>query len=653
MQKFNLTTKFKPSGDQRQAIDGITDQIEKKSKDITLLGVTGSGKTFTMANVIAKVNKPTIVLSHNKTLAAQLYEEYRDFFPDNAVRYFVSYYDYYQPESYLPGKDMYIEKEADINKEIEKYRLSAMNSILRRKDVIVVSSVSCIYNIGDPQNYENLSETVMINEELPISDLSKSLVEMQYERGDFSVPGTFRIKGDIVEIHPPYEEFEVRLEYYGDNIETISLLDPLTKKKFDEVKEITIYPAKNFVVPGDLIPPVIKQIKDDLVKRVEQLKSMGKDLELQRLTQKTHYDIEMLENVGYCSGIENYSRYFDGREKGDPPYTLLDYFPKDYLMIIDESHMTIPQVGAMSGGDYSRKKNLVDYGFRLPSAMDNRPLNFKEFEKRMGISIYTSATPSEWEIKRSKGKIVEQVIRPTGLLDPTVEIRPTENQIDNVIEEIRNITKKGQRVIITTLTKKMAEDLSNYLKELDIKVNYLHSEIDTMERIEILRDLRLGEYDVIVGINLLREGIDLPEVSLVIILDADKEGFLRSETSLIQTMGRASRHSEGKVIMYADRETNSMKKAIRETTRRRKIQKEYNKKNNITPTTIQKDVRKSWKPKDRDKYNKNDFVKLSKTDLKQTIKTLNEKMNFAARNLEFEKAGDLRDQIKELRYLLK
>lgn len=652
LKKFELSTKFKPSGDQGKAIDEIVGHINKGAKDITLLGVTGSGKTFTMANVIEKVNRPTLVLCHNKTLAAQLYEEYRDFFPNNAVRYFVSYYDYYQPESYLPGRDVYIEKEADINKEIEKYRLSAINSIIRREDVIVISSVSCIYNIGSPDSYENMSERIVVDEDLPISDLSRTLVDLQYERGDFSyMPGSFNVKGDTVEIFPSYEDFEIRIEYFGDTIEKISLIDPLTKKKFREEREITIYPAKNFVVNADVMKPAIKQINEDLSKRLKQLKSLGKELEAQRLRERTMYDMEMLEQVGYCGGIENYSRYFDGRKPGDPPYTLLDYFPKDHLMVIDESHMTIPQVGGMHGGDYTRKRNLVEFGFRLPSALDNRPLNFKEFEKRMGVAVYTSATPADWEIERSNKRIVEQIIRPTGLLDPVIEVKPSENQIDDVLEQVQDRVEKGQRVIITTLTKRMSEDLSNYLKEMGIKVTYLHSEIDTVERVEILRDLRLGEHDVLVGINLLREGIDLPEVSLVIILDAEKEGFLRSETSLVQTIGRAARHVDGKVIMYADKVTDSMKKAISETERRRKIQEKFNRDNNITPTSIKKDVRGSWR-KEEEKIDKDDFNKLSKEEIKTSIKVLQGKMQFEAETLNFEKAAEIRDQIKDLRQML-
>jgi excinuclease ABC subunit B len=653
MKKFQLETKYQPAGDQKEAITDIVNHIKSGSKDVTLLGVTGSGKTFTMANVIAQLNRPTLVLSHNKTLAAQLFEEYREFFPNNAVRYFVSYYDYYQPESYLPGRDVYIEKEADINKEIEKYRLSAMNSVLRRNDVIVVSSVSCIYNIGAPDSYENIAETIMVGEDLPINDLAKSLVTMQYERGEYTyMPGSFNVKGDIVEVFPSYEDFEIRIEYFGDTVETISLVDPLTKKKFGQKEEITVYPAKNFVVEGDIIKNSLGQIRKDLDIRVKQLEGQKKQLEAQRLRERTEYDLEMLENVGYCGGIENYSRYFDGRDPGDPPYTLLDYFPKDYLLVIDESHMTIPQVRGMYGGDRTRKENLVNYGFRLPSALDNRPLNFPEFEKRMGTAVYTSATPADWEIERSNKRIVEQIIRPTGLIDPKVEIRTTKNQIDDVIEEVDNNIKKGQRVLITTLTKKMSEDLSNYLKEMGIKVTYLHSEIDTVERVEILRDLRLGEYDVVVGINLLREGIDVPEVSLVIILDADKEGFLRSETSLVQTMGRAARHIDGRVIMYGDQVTDSMKRAIKETDRRRKIQEKYNKEHNITPKSIEKDIRDSWRKEEKEQSDE-DFKDLSRDDIKRTISSLEERMEFAAQTLEFEKAAELRDKIKDLRQMLK
>jgi len=651
MNAFKLQAPYKASPPQKKAIDELTEAVKKGSKDTTLLGVTGSGKTFVMANVIANLNRPTLVLSHNKTLAAQLYEEYSDFFPSNAVKYFVSYYDYYQPEAYVPSKDLYIEKEADINKEIERYRLSAMNSAVRRRDLIVVASVSCIYNIGKPDDYENMSEIIQIDQNINLSELLRRLATIQYERGDHDfMPGTFRLKGDTLEIFPPYEDFAVRVELFGEEIERISTTDPLTGTTISEVNELELFPAKNFVVPPEVINPVVKQIREDLNIRLEELKNAHKLLEAQRLEQRTNYDLEMLEQTGFCSGIENYSRYFDGRKEGEPPFTLLDYFPDDFLFIVDESHMTIPQVGGMYKGDKSRKETLVEHGFRLPSALDNRPLNFDEFLSRINQTCYTSATPAEWELARSKENIIELVIRPTGLLDPTVEIRPTKNQIDDVIKEVKENSDRKQRTLITTLTKRMAEDLAQYLKEMEIKVHYLHSDIDTVERIDILRDLRLGVYDVVVGINLLREGIDLPEVSLVVILDANKEGFLRGERSLIQTMGRAARHVDARAIMYADNITDSMTKAIKETQRRRKIQEEYNKEHNITPRSIQKKVRDAWKPKEKEgELTEAQIRKLSHEDIKRNIKLLEGKMYLAAQNLEYEKAAELRDQIKILR----
>ncbi|MEA3356820.1 MAG: excinuclease ABC subunit UvrB [Patescibacteria group bacterium] len=654
MAKFQLKTKYKPAGDQKQAIDKITQHIRNNKKHTTLLGVTGSGKTFTMANVIANLNRPTLVLSHNKTLAAQLYEEYKDFFPNNAVKYFVSYYDYYQPEAYMPSKDVYIDKEADINKEIERFRLSAMNTVTRRRDVIVVASVSCIYNIGKPDNYENMAELIEINNDIKLSELMRTLATLQYSRGEYDyVPGTFRLKGDTMEIFPPYEEFSIRIELLGNKVERITTRDPLTNQTISEMNSIEIYQAKSYVVPPEVINPVVKQIKKDLALRLEDLNERKKLLEAQRLEQRTMYDTEMLENTGYCSGIENYSRYFDKRKPGEPPYTLLDYFPDDYLMIIDESHMTIPQVRGMSNGDHARKSTLVEHGFRLPSALDNRPLNFNEFLQRLNQVVYTSATPADWELEHSKNQIVEQILRPTGLLDPKIDVRPSENQIDDVIEEVQKNIENKQRVLITTLTKRMAEDLSSYLKEMGLKVQYLHSDIDTVERIDILRDLRLGTYDVVVGINLLREGIDLPEVSLVIILDADKQGFLRSTRSLVQNIGRAARHSNGRVIMYADKMTDGMSEAISETNRRRRIQAEYNKKHNITPTTIKKDIRAAWQDKTKEeKIDAKAFRRLAKSDIKRNIKMLEQKMSLAAQNLEFERAAELRDQVMVMKQLL-
>ena len=651
MKTFKLEAPFKPSDPQKKAIEELTNAVEKGNKDTTLLGVTGSGKTFVMANVIANLNRPTLILSHNKTLAAQLYEEYSDFFPDNAVKYFVSYYDYYQPEAYVPSKDLYIEKEADINKEIERYRLSAMNSAVRRRDLVVVASVSCIYNIGKPDDYESMSEIIHIDQTINLSELLRRLAAIQYERGSYDfMPGSFRLKGDTLEIFPPYEEFAVRVELFGEEVERISTTDPLSGSTLSEVEELELFPAKNFVAPPELVSKVVAEIREDLKVQLNEFSDKGKLLEAQRLEERTNYDLEMLEQTGFCAGIENYSKYFDRRDEGEPPYTLLDYFPDDFLFIVDESHMTIPQVGGMYEGDRARKTTLVDHGFRLPTALDNRPLNFEEFLERINQTVYTSATPAEWELSRSKDSTVELLIRPTGLLDPTIDIRPTKNQIDDVIKEVKDNGDRKQRTLITTLTKRMAEDLSQYLKEMGIKVQYLHSDIDTVERIDILRDLRLGVYDVVVGINLLREGIDLPEVSLVIILDANKEGFLRGERSLIQTMGRAARHVDGRVIMYADTLTDSMTKAIKETQRRRKVQDEYNKKHNITPKSIEKKIRKAWKEKEKEgELTEKQIRKLSKQDLKRNIKILEGKMYVAAQNLEYEKAAELRDQIKELR----
>lgn len=655
MEKLKLVSEYKPSDAQKKTIDTLIKHIESGSEDTVLLGVTGCGKTFIMANVIARLNRPALILSHNKTLAAQLYEEYSDFFPDNAVRYFVSYYDYYQPEAYVPTKDLYIEKEADVNKEIERMRLSAMNSVIRRNDTVVVASVSCIYNIGKPQYYENMTELIEVNTEINLSDLLMKLTNLQYERGDYDfMPGSFRLKGDVLDIFPPYEDYSTRIELDGDTVERITTKDPLTNATISEESKTEIYPAKTFVVPPEAIKAVVDDIHHELKKQIESFKKVNKPLEAERLKQRTLYDLEMLEQTGFCAGMENYSRYFDNRSPGDPPFSLLDYFDDKYLMIIDESHMTIPQVRGMYHGDRVRKQTLIDFGFRLPSALDNRPLNFDEFLDRVNQTVYTSATPAEWEVSRSHDTIVEQVIRPTGLLDPKIEIRPTKNQIDDVIEVVRANTRQKQRTLITTLTKRMAEDLSNYLKEMGIKVQYLHSDIDTVERIDILRDLRLGVYDVVVGINLLREGIDLPEVSLVIILDADKEGFLRSATSLVQNIGRAARHSDGRVIMYADRQTDSMKKAITETSRRRKVQAKYNKEHGITPTTIKKRVRDAWSRKEaKEELDMEKLKKLPDSEIRRNIKLLEEKMHFAARNLDFEEAAELRDKVKVMRQTLK
>ncbi len=648
---FSLSSPYKPSVAQEKAIDELCEAIEKGSKYTTLLGVTGSGKTFVMANVIARLNRPTLILSHNKTLAAQLFEEYSDFFPNNAVKYFVSYYDYYQPEAYVPTKDLYIEKESDVNKEIERFRLSAITAAMRRRDLITVASVSCIYSIGDPKEHEGMAQMIEVDKTVNLSQLLRDLATLQYQRNNYDfMPGSFRLKGDILEIFPPYDDYSVRIELFGEHIERIVLTDPLTGSTVSELEKLEIFPAKNFVVSPEMVKTVISEIRHDLEVRLKELNNQGKLLEAQRLEQRTNFDLEMLEQAGYCTGIENYSRYFEDREKGDPPFTLIDYFPKDFLMIIDESHITIPQVGGMSEGDRSRKQVLVDYGFRLPSALDNRPLNFREFQDKLNQTIFTSATPSNWEREHSTSNTIELVVRPTGLLDPTVQVKKTENQIDDVIAEVKKNTEKQQRTLITTLTKRMAEDLTNYLKEVGIKVQYLHSDVDTVERIDILRDLRLGVYDVVVGINLLREGIDLPEVSLVIILDADKEGFLRSERSLIQTMGRAARHVEGRVIMYADNITGSMTRAIRETQRRRRIQEQYNKEHGIIPKTIEKKIRNAWRTQDKQGMLTAAAVKrLSSADIKRNIKMLEEKMYLQAQNLEYEKAAETRDQIKMLK----
>jgi excinuclease ABC subunit B len=653
MDEFKLNFPYKKSPDQRKAVEEIVGGIKKGDEKQTLLGVTGSGKTFVMANIVNDLNRPTLVISHNKTLAAQLYEEFKEFFPNNSVKYFVSYYDYYQPEAYLPAKDLYIEKESQVNKEIENLRFGAMNSAITRRDTLVVASVSCIYNIGNPENYENKSMSFYIGQEIEISEMALELVSMRYTRDSMDFTnGSFRIAGDIIEIFPPYEEFSVRVEMWGNKVENISKVHPLSKQKISELKEILIFPATSLIYSQDVIEHAVKNIKKDLKKRVDFLKNIGKDIEAHRLQQKTNYDIEMLEQVGYCKSMENYSIYFDGRKPGEPPYTLLDYFPEDSLMFIDESHITIPQIGGMYNGDKARKDNLIEHGFRLPTARDNRPLNFKEFQKRQGTTVYFSATPSEWEVKDTNGKVVELLTRPTGLLDPVVDVRKTDGQIDDVIAEINENVKKGQRVLVTTLTKRMAEDLTTFLKDLDIKVQYLHSDIDTVERVDILSDLRLGEYDVLVGINLLREGIDLPEVSLVAILDADKEGFLRSKVSLVQTIGRAARHEEGRVIMYADKVTESMKYAIEETERRREYQIEYNKKHNITPKSIQKEIRDRLVDTKEEEKVDMDIEKLDEKQKRLLIKDLKRDMLTAADSLQFEKAAKLRDEIKEIKLSL-
>ncbi|MCZ7357844.1 MAG: excinuclease ABC subunit UvrB [Candidatus Methanoperedens sp.] len=639
MGAFRLVSGFEPKGDQIKAIEKLTSGLERGMKHQTLLGVTGSGKTFTVANVINRVQRPTLVISHNKTLAAQLYSEFKAFFPENAVEYFVSYYDYYQPEAYIPQTDTYIEKDASINEEINRMRLSATRSLFERRDVIVVASVSCIYGIGSPQEWHDMSLLLRKGDNMERRAILSSLVDMQYERNDidFSM-GKFRARGDTVEVFPSYASNGVRIELFGDEIERIAEFDPLTGKAFRESDALVIYPAKHFVMPQERIDAAIESIEDELKDRLRKLKSMGKILEAARLEQRTKFDIEMMREIGYCQGIENYSRHMDGRREGEPPYSLLDYFPEDYLIVIDESHVTIPQIRGMHAGDHARKESLVDYGFRMPSAFDNRPLTFEEFEVRVSQVMYVSATPAEYEMTRS-AQVVEQIIRPTGLVDPEIVVKTIKGQIDDLIAEIHAKTAKKYRVLVTTLTKRMAEDLTEYLINVGIKARYMHSEIETLERIEIIRGLRLGEFDVLVGINLLREGLDLPEVALVAILDADKEGFLRSDRSLLQTIGRTSRNVEGRVVMYADRITGSMQRAMEETNRRRAMQILYNQEHDITPQTI----RKAVQPREITE------VAPPKEEMFNYIVELEAEMHRAAKNLEFEKAAKIRDWIAKLR----
>ncbi len=653
MDKFKLKSPYKPTGDQPQAIEELVRGIECGMKDQTLLGVTGSGKTFTMANIIAKVNRPTLVLAHNKTLAAQLCSEFREFFPENAVEYFVSYYDYYQPEAYIPGKDMYIEKDSMVNDEIDKLRHSATSSLFERRDVIVVASVSCIYTLGDPMEYLSLLTALRPGQRMERDDLLAKLVTLCYERNDINfVRDKFRVRGDTVEIYPPSSDGNViRVEFFGDEIERLSEINALTGELIRNLAYTAIFPASHYAISDVRREAALAQIEREMIERVEFFKSQNKLLEAQRIEERTRYDIEMLREVGYCSGVENYSRILEGRKPGSTPYTLMDYFPKDFLMFIDESHATLPQVRAMGGGDRARKTNLVEYGFRLPSAYDNRPLSFAEFEQKLNQVIFVSATPSDYEKEHSEA-IVEQIIRPTGLVDPEIEVRPVAGQVDDLMGEIRIRAEKGERVLVTTLTVKMAEDLTEYFEMNLIKVKYIHHNIDTMERMEIIRDLRLGMFDVLVGINLLREGLDIPEVSLVAILDADKEGLLRSETSLIQTVGRAARNVNGKVIMYADTVTRSMKAAITETNRRREKQKKYNEENNITPKSVQKDVRDlidiGIKDDDTASSSKVPKKKMDKKQKEEMIAKLTEEMKAAAKLLEFEKAAFLRDEIRKL-----
>jgi excinuclease ABC subunit B len=651
MPQFEIVSDFKMTGDQPQAVEKLVEGLDKGFKHQTLLGVTGSGKTFTMANVIARVNRPALVMCHNKTLAAQLCTEFKEFFPSSAVGYFVSYYDYYQPEAYVPQTDTYIEKETDINEEIDKLRHSATRALFERRDVIIVASVSCIYGLGEPEEYHSFVCSLKRGNSYRREKLLRQLVDMQYERNDIDFSrGKFRIRGDTLEIQPAYEELGLRIEFFGDEIERIVEIDPLTGELLSELESVDIYPAKHFVTSHEKLMLAIESIKQELGERLSELKQQGKLLEAARLEARTNYDIEMLKEAGFCTGVENYSRHLSGRAPGSPPWTLLDYFPDDFLLFIDESHMTLPQVRGMYHGDRSRKETLVEYGFRLPSALDNRPLNFDEFQERINQVIYTSATPAEFEYQHSQ-QVAEQLVRPTGLLEPTIEVKPTKGQIDDLLEQIKTTVDKGERCLVTTLTKRMAEELADYLIEMGIKTHYLHSEINTLERVEILRDLRLGVYDVVVGINLLREGLDLPEVSLVAILDADKEGYLRSEGALIQTMGRAARHIDGHVIMYADTATNSMDRAIKETQRRRQIQEAYNREHGITPQGIRKAIRDITErvrvvAETRASYF---AAPMSKEDIARLIKELEAQMKTAARNLEFERAALLRDRIIELR----
>jgi excinuclease ABC subunit B len=658
---FKLHAPYQPTGDQPEAIAQLIKGLEQNYRQQVLLGATGTGKTFTMANLIQYFNKPALVIAHNKTLVAQLYAEFREFFPENAVAYFVSYYDYYQPEAYVPRHDLYIEKETDVNEEIERLRLAATTALLSRKDVIIVASVSCIYGLGNPEAYGKVVIELKVGNHYRRTTLLRRLVESQYARNDIELaPGSFRVRGDTLEVAPAYEDrYIYRISFWGDEVERIVELDYLTGEIRQEMSAVNIYPAKHFITEEEKTKAAIRDIQSELEERIEYYKANEQFLEAQRIEQRTRYDLEMLREVGYCSGIENYSRHLDQRPQGSPPWTLMDYLPDDYLLFIDESHMTIPQIRGMYNGDRSRKQTLVDYGFRLPSALDNRPLQFDEFKKRMGFTIYTSATPRPYEMEES-AQVVEQIIRPTGLVDPEVEVRPVQGQVDDLVGEIYQRVEVGQRVLVTTLTKRMAEDLSDYLMELGVKVHYLHSEIDTLERVGILRDLRLGVFDVVVGINLLREGLDLPEVSLVAILDADKAGFLRSDTALIQTIGRAARHVQGKVIMYADQFTDAMRTAIDETNRRRAKQNAYNEAHGIQPISIVKAVRdltdqlavKHAVAEHKTPYQASGVVTLPKSEMQKLIQELEARMKEAARNLQFEQAAALRDQIYELREIL-
>ena len=655
---FKLQAPFIPMGDQPEAIRGLVDGVKQGMKHQVLLGATGTGKTFTIASVIQELQKPALIMAHNKTLAAQLYAEFKEFFPENAVSYFVSYYDYYQPEAYVPRRDLFIEKETEINEEIERMRLAATTALVSRRDVIIVASVSCIYGLGNPEEFNKGSVNLKVGELYRRNALLRRLIESQYQRNDMELrSGTFRVRGDTLEIIPAYEDKRgYRIAFFGDEVERIMQFSPVTGEIFDEPKEIAIFPAKQYLTDAEKTKAAITDIESELEERMAQFKETGKILEAQRLEQRTRYDLEMLKEVGYCSGIENYSRHFDRRAAGTHPWTMIDFLPSDYLLVIDESHMSVPQIRGMYNGDRARKETLVEYGFRLPSAMDNRPLKFDEFEEVMGHTIYTSATPSKYEMEHAE-QIVEQIIRPTGLVDPEVDVRSTKGQVDDLVGEIRLRVDRGERVLVTTLTKRMSEDLAEYLKELGIKVRYLHSEVETLERIAILRDLRLGEFHVLVGINLLREGLDLPEVSLVAILDADKEGFLRSDTALIQTIGRAARNVNGRVIMYADKMTDSMKRAIDETNRRRAKQVKYNTEHGITPISISKAIHDlteelSAKAVGEEKGQYKTKGDIPRNELKQIVHEMEKQMKEAAKNLEFERAAALRDELYELKNLL-
>ncbi|MFQ5862166.1 MAG: excinuclease ABC subunit UvrB [Candidatus Brocadiales bacterium] len=651
MADFKIVSAYRPKGDQPEAIKKLVEGFASGKTCQTLLGVTGSGKTFTMANVIKALGKPTLVMSHNKTLAAQLYSEFKEFFPHNAVRYFVSYYDYYQPEAYVPQRDIYIEKEATINQELDRLRLAATSALMTRKDVVIVASVSCIYGLGSPEEYKEMYVPIKRGDGVERNTLLRKLVDIQYERNDLTFErGAFRVRGDVVEVFPSYEEWGYRIEFFGDEIDRLTVIDPMTGEVLSQEDSLEIYPAKHFVMPEGRIERVVASIEKELVWWLEELRSKGKHLEAQRLEARTRYDMEMLKETGYCHGIENYSRHISGRAPGEPPYTLIDYFPEDFFLIVDESHVTIPQIGGMYNGDRSRKETLVEYGFRLPSALDNRPLRFNEWEEKINRVLYVSATPGPYELEKCGGEVVEQIIRPTGLLDPVIHVRPATTQVKDLLEQIEKRAKKGERVLVTTLTKRLAEDLSEYIQDEGLRGMYIHSELDAFERVEILRDLRMGRFDVVVGVNLLREGLDLPEVSLVAILDADKEGFLRSETSLIQTIGRTARNVNAEVILYADTITSSMRRAIDETRRRRKLQLEYNRKHHITPQTIRKEIRKGIEEEVSAKRYAREVVAETEEEYitLDYINELKEEMRGAAAKLDFERAAELRDKLAAL-----